>query len=122
MWIGDRMAQVSANDTAAKRMLHFMEEQGLSDLGDLSAAIRERSERLVRRAIEALPDGVYSDRVVLDGFQSRLEIAVQLTVRGNGTVVDFEGTSPQVSKGINSVLNCTKAFSQYALKCLLVPD
>ena len=120
--MGDLMAQVSANDTAAKRMLHFMEEQGIDDLGDLSAAIRERSERLVRRAIEALPDGVYSDQVVLDGFQSPLEIVVQLAVRGSGITVDFEGTSPQVPKGINSVLNFTKAFSQYALKCLLVPD
>lgn len=120
--LGDLMAQVSANETAARRLLDFMQEEGLADLGALSAAIRKRSEGLVRRAIERLPDGVYSDRVVLDGFGTPLEIVLAITVSGTDIVVDFEGSSPQVAKGINSVLNFTKAFSQYALKCLLVPD
>jgi N-methylhydantoinase B len=65
---------------------------------------------------------VYSDRVVLDGFDEPLQIAVRLAVEGDRVIVDFAGTSPQVPKGINSVLNYTKAFSQYALKCLLAPD
>jgi len=36
--------------------------------------------------------------------------------------VDFAGSSPQIAKGVNSVLNYTKAFANYALKCALCPD
>lgn len=120
--LGDLMAQVSANETAARRMLDFMDEQKLDDLRALSRAITTRTERYMREAIKAVPKGVYSDRVVLDGFEQPLHIAVRLEVDKDCIVVDFEGTSPQVPKGVNSVLNFTTAFSQYALKCLLAPD
>ena len=76
----------------------------------------------MRQAIKAVPDGDYTDRIVLDGFDQPLHIAVKVTVAGDRIVVDFDGTSPQVPKGINSVLNFTKAFTQYAMKCLLAPD
>jgi len=120
--IGDLMAQVSANETAARRLVEFMREQGLTDLRALSNAITERTERFMRKAIQAVPDGEYTDRVVLDGFEQPLHIAVKLTVKGDRIIVDYEGTSPQVAKGINSVLNFTRAFTCYALKCLLAPD
>ena len=74
------------------------------------------------RLIRAVPDGHYSDRIELDGFDQPLQIAVKVTVAGDRIVVDYDGTSPQVPKGINSVLNYTRAFTQYAMKCLLAPD
>jgi len=120
--IGDLMAQVSANATAAKRLIEFMDEHSLKDLRALSQAITGRTAQFMRKAIEALPDGVYSDRIELDGFEQPLSIAVTLTVKGERIVVDYEGTSPQVPKGINSVLNFTRAFTYYALKCLLAPE
>lgn len=120
--LGDLMAQVSANETAARRMRELMVEHALADLTPLSRAITTRTERYMRAAIGAIPPGVYADRVELDGFEQPLVIAVRLVVEKDRIVVDFEGTSPQVPKGINSVLNYTKAFSQYALKCLLAPD
>ncbi|MGE4219919.1 MAG: hydantoinase B/oxoprolinase family protein [Alphaproteobacteria bacterium] len=120
--LGDLMAQVSANAAAAKRLLETMAEHGLDDLRPLARAIAGRTELLMRRAIRALPDGVYTDSVALDGFDRPLRIAVQVAVEGDGIGVTFDGTSPQVPKGINCVLNFTTAFTQYALKCLLAPD
>jgi N-methylhydantoinase B len=120
--LGDLMAQVSANDTAARRILEFMREHGVADLRTLSRAITQRTERFMREAIKAVPDGIYADRVVLDGLDQPLHIAVRIEVAGERIVVDFAGSSPQASKGINSVLNFTKAFSHYAIKCLLAPD
>ena len=120
--LGDLMAQVSANETASRRLVDFMRQSGLKDLQRLSLAITQRTERFMRRAIKAVPDGEYSDRIALDGFEQPLHIAVKLTVKGSRIIVDYEGTSPQVPKGINSVLNYTRAFTQYALKCLLAPD
>jgi N-methylhydantoinase B len=120
--IGDLMAQVSANETASRRLVEFMSENRLGDLRALSHAITERTDRFMRRAISAVSDGVYTDRIVLDGFDQALHIDVKLTVKGDRIVVDYEGSSPQVAKGINCVLNFTRAFTYYALKCLLAPE
>jgi N-methylhydantoinase B len=120
--LGDLMAQVSANEIASRRLVDFAAEQRVDDLRPLSKAITSRTERYMREAIGRVPAGVYSDRVELDGFDTPLQIAVALEVGSDRIAVDFAGTSPQVPKGINSVLNYTKAFAQYALKCLLAPD
>jgi N-methylhydantoinase B len=120
--IGDLMAQVSANDTAARRVTEFMSENRLKTLDRLSKAITGRTEQYMRRAISAVPEGEYTDRIVLDGFGEPLYIAVRVKVQEGRILVDFDGTSAQVPRGINSVLNFTTAFSQYALKCMLAPD
>jgi N-methylhydantoinase B len=120
--LGDLMAQVSANDIAAGRVIDLLEEKKLPDLRALSRAITGRTEQLMRKSIAAVPDGVYRDRVVLDGHTDPLEIAVAVEIAGEQAVIDFAGSSPQVPKGINSVLNFTTAFSQYAMKCLLAPQ
>lgn len=119
--MGDLMAQVSANETAGRRLVELLTEDGLADFRALAGAITSRTERLMRAAIAATPDGIYRDRVLLDGFDQPLEIAVAVEIAGDRIIVDFAGSSAQVPKGINSVLNYTKAFSQYALKCLLAP-
>jgi N-methylhydantoinase B len=120
--LGDLMAQVSANETAARRIADFMAEQDLRALDALSEAITSRTARLMRQAIRKLPDGVYRDKASLDGFDTPLEICAAVEVKGERITVDFAGSSPQVPKGINSVLNFTEAFTRYALKCLLAPE
>ncbi len=120
--LGDLMAQVSANETAARRLVGFMTEQKLNSLDSLSHNITSRTARLMREAIRRLPDGVYRDRGSLDGFDTPLEICVAVSIKGDTITVDFDGSSPQVPKGINCVINFTEAFTRYALKCLLAPE
>ena len=43
-------------------------------------------------------------------------------MQGETLTVDFDGTSPQVARGLNSVMNYTYAYSVYPLKCALDPD
>jgi N-methylhydantoinase B len=120
--LGDLMAQVSANETAARRVVDFMREQKLDSLDALSEAITSRTARLMREAIRKIPEGTYRDRASLDGFDTPLEICVEIEVKAGIITVDFAGSSAQVPKGINSVLNFTEAFTRYALKCLLAPE
>lgn len=120
--LGDLMAQVSANETAARRLDAFMAEHRLDELGGLARAITSRTERLMRQAISRVPRGVYRDQVTLDGFDTPLEIRAAVHVLGDRITVDFAGTSAQVPKGINSVVNFTEAFTRYAVKCLLAPE
>ncbi len=120
--LGDLMAQVSANRVAGDRLIAFMAEHGLKELDTLARVVTARTERMMRAAIAEVPDGVWSDSVQLDGFDGPLTIAATVTVKGRGMNVDFTGTSPQIARGVNSVLNYTKAFTYYAVKCALCPD
>ncbi|WP_270936234.1 hydantoinase B/oxoprolinase family protein [Falsiroseomonas oryzae] len=79
------------------------------------------SERRMRKAIEALPEGSWTHRAYLDGSAATgCPIAVQarLTVASGRARVDFSGTAPQVAAPLNagpaigptSVLTILKSF------------
>ena len=120
--LGDLMAQVSANQVAGERLLSVMTDHRLDDLTGLAEEITGRTEKMMRDAIAKVPDGVYRDSVQLDGFGTPLTIAVALTIDGDEITVDFDGTSAQIDMGVNCVLNYTKAFVYYAVKCALSPE
>ena len=120
--LGDLMAQVSANQVAGERLLSVMTDHRLDDLTRLADEITGRTEIMMRGAIAKVSDGVYRDSVQLDGFGAPLTIAVALSIAGNEIMVDFDGTSPQIDMGVNCVLNYTKAFVYYAVKCALSPE
>ena len=63
MVLTDIAAQVAANEVGARRVLAFLDEYGLDDLTALAAILQERAEAAMRRAIAAVPDGVYRRRV-----------------------------------------------------------
>jgi N-methylhydantoinase B len=64
---------------------------------------------------------VYEHGFPIDGFDENLEIRVRVTVAGDSLDVDYAGSSPQVSRGINSPMNYTYAYTNYPLKCALDP-
>ena len=121
--IGDIHAQAAANQTGAERCLALLEEYALPDLRAISAEIRDRSERAMRSAIAALPDGEYRSRVVVDELDQPLQLVCALEVQGDEISIDFSGTSPQQPRG---AINVTHTFTQgqiaYALKATLLPD
>jgi N-methylhydantoinase B len=120
--LGDLFAQVAASEVCAKRVSEFLDDAKIEDLSALSAALQERADRAMRRAIEAVPDGVYRASLMADGFdedETRIECAV--TVSGSKLHIDYAGTSKQIARGLNSVLNYTYAYSVYPIKCALDP-
>src|SRR5215471_12426153 len=109
--IGDMEAQVAACKIGAARFVELIERYGLDTLQRASEDLMDYSERMLRREIEALPDGTYTAEGVLDGFvehddptYSNLRIKVAVTVDGSDVVVDLSGTSPQVDLPINMPL------------------
>lgn len=119
--MGDIFAQVSSAKLCEQRLVQLMQEYALDDLAPLFEAILARSEQAVRETIASLPDGTYGADVVTDGFDQPLMIRVSIRIAGDEMDVDYAGTSPQVAAGINSVLNYTRAYSFYTLKCILDP-
>src|SRR5690606_14514392 len=81
-----------------------------------------RSERAMREAIARLPDGVYENVDFSDGYEESVRMQVTIDKRGDEMWVDWAGSSPESSYGINVVLNYTHAYTTYALKCALAPE
>lgn len=119
--MGDLLAQVNAGHVCTERLLQFMDEQGIDDLGPLGQQIQSRSERAMRAAIAELPDGEYASTITSDGFETPTVLKTRIVVDNDALRVDYSGSSAQVPHGINTVYNYTYALTCYTLKCLLDP-
>ncbi|MGA9866870.1 MAG: hydantoinase B/oxoprolinase family protein, partial [Acetobacteraceae bacterium] len=120
--MGDVAAQVAAGEAAARGLRDLLTREGIDDLAPISRAICERSEASMRRAIAAIPDGVYRAAVDLDGTgEEDIHIELAVTKQGEELHLDYTGTSPEVGRALNVVTNYTVAYSCYPLKCVLDP-
>jgi len=120
--LGDVHAQVAGNQVGIDRLLAYLEEFDLPDLDGLAEEILGRSESKAREAIAALPDGDYRKTIHTDGLDQPIRIECRVRVRGDEIEVDYAGSSDQVEKGMNVVLNYTAAYTSYALKCAIWPE
>jgi len=118
---GDHLAQIAAIETGTRRTQEFLDEAGLDDLEALAEAIQTHAEQSMRAAIRAVPDGVYDHAQTIDGYDGPLTVKARLTIAGDTLDMDYAGSSPQVARGINSVMNYTFAYTAYPLKCALDP-
>src|SRR5437762_6771556 len=120
--IGDLYAQTSSNAVGARELLHFMDEFELDSIDPLADEIIMRSERAMREAIRARPNGRYENESWSDGFDDPLHIKVAVTIEDEDLFIDFDGSSPQRSRGINVVLNHTHAYASFAIKAAVSPE
>jgi 5-oxoprolinase (ATP-hydrolysing) len=120
---GDLEAQLGALAIMERRIDELIATYGLTDLTELSSAVRERTEAAVRQSIAALPDGRYAATVETDGLtDSPIEIKVEVEIEGDEVRIDFAGSSEQVAKAVNCPLCYTRAMSSYAIKAALAPE
>ena len=113
--VGDMEAQIKAAEIGAERYLALVRQYGLETLTLAYQDLMDYSERLMRKAIRALPDGDYAAETTIDGFlddeeakRRDLKIKATLKVRGDEMTVDLTGTAPQVDdRPINMPLEGT---------------
>lgn len=121
--LGDLRAMIGAARVGAARVCEFLEDYGVNNLDNLAEAISSRSEAIMRRRIEALPDGVYNYGLDIDGYIDTVHLKASVKVRGSNINVDYSGSSAQSTKGaINSSYNSTLSSTIYPFKCALVPE
>lgn len=123
--LGDLRAQIAANHVGAEGLRRMVDEFALDGLDGLTDAVCARSETALRAAIATLPDGNVTHAVTHeitgdDGAPIRLCLA--LTLQGGEARLDFAGTSPQVAKPVNAVLNITRAYCVFPFIASLCPD
>jgi N-methylhydantoinase B len=94
----------------------------LSHLETLSDDIVETSRQAMLEAIRRLPRASYRNALTIDGYDQPVTLAAAMTISGDGIHVDFTGTSPASTHGINVVLNYTLAYTAFGVKCLIASD
>ncbi len=121
--LGDLHSFVAANAIGAERLQSFMNDYGMRDLRALASVVQNRSEKAMREAITALPDGTYHGSVTNNPLGTPMTYPLALTVKGDTIHLDFAGAPPQLAQGgLNCTLNYTMAHATYPLKCMLTPN
>jgi N-methylhydantoinase B len=120
--IGDFYAQTACNDAGGRALLEMMDEFGLDSIDAISEEIIQRSEAAVRGEISKLPDGEWHNETWSDGFEEPIVLRCAVKVAGDEIFIDFTGSSPQSTRGINVVLNYTHAYASFAIKAAICPD
>ena len=107
--VGDMEAQIEAARIGANRLLELVGRYGLDATMAAFHDLMDYSERLMRDAIRALPDGEYTASTKIDGYlddpnpaRRELPLVVTLKIHGDDLTVDLTGTARQVDdKPIN---------------------
>lgn len=113
--VGDMEAQIAAARIGADRFIDLIKHYGLKTVEAAYEDLMDYSERIMRNAIAELPDGRYTARTFLDGYEesddpSRRDLPIEIAaiIEGDTITVDFTGTAPQVSdRPINMPLKGT---------------
>ena len=120
--VGDIYAFAGANDIGSERLVAMMEEFGQDDLSDLGEFIIENSRLATIERIAKLKNGSFCNVLIMDGYDKPVTLSAELTVSDDNIHVDYTGTSPASRYGINVVLNYTKAYTCFGVKCVVAPD
>lgn len=113
---GDLDSQLAALQIGVRSVQTLAGRYGHNTLMTATEEIQTHSERALRSAIRAIPDGVYAftDFVDDDGQSDEpIKIHVTLRIQGDDLNVNFEGSSPQV----RGPVNCTPNMTASAVYC-----
>ena len=116
---GDVYSLAACNDIGCKRLVEMMNEFEIDDLKNLSDFIHDKSLSAVENEIKKIPNGVYENSMMIDGFEKDIELEAKLTVFDKSISVEYTGTSDKSKFGINVPLSYTKAYTCFGLSCLV---
>ena len=122
---GDIQAHLGALRAAEAELQRAAERYGEETVRLAMKEVIVYTERMTRKAIAEIPDGVYegADYADTDGFSDDpVRIKVKLMVSGDEITVDFTDTDPAVTGAINSPMANTYSAVYYSLKFFLSPD
>jgi N-methylhydantoinase B len=120
--LGDFRAQIAAHRLAERRLDELCERRGREQVVAAMNELYAYSERVVRVAIAALPDGRYKAEEVLEGVEGDLTIRCAVTIAGDELEIDFDGTSPQHAGNLNAPLAVARSASYFVVRCVTDPD
>jgi N-methylhydantoinase B len=127
---GDLRAQMAATLRGVTRLAELAARHGAPRLLAIMREVMDYSERMMRAALAAVPDGTASfeewcdgDGILEEGEKddTPFRIRMQVTKAGDRLVVDFAGTDPQVAGPMNAPLAVTASGIFTAIKMVADP-
>ena len=107
---GDLHAMIGSLELADRRLQALLDRHG----APLALAVWEEllahGERLMRRRIEAIPDGEYAFEDVMEGdghTREPVTMRVRLVIDGDRAIVDYTGSDPQARGPVNATFGVT---------------
>lgn len=122
---GDLTAQIAANRVGDTRIRDIVAKYGAKRVAGYADALQDYTERVLRATIAQIPDGefTFEDQLDDDGFHDRpIRIRVRLRIAGDAAEVDFTGSDPQTTGGVNANFAITLSATLYAFRCLVTED
>lgn len=122
---GDLSAQIASIKVGQKRLQEISQRYDSNVTLAHMEALLNYSERVTRRSIRLIPDGIYSvtDYMDEDGLTDEpVPICVTITVLGDEIQVDFTGTSEQRPGCINAPKAVTVSAVLYTIRCVVGDD
>ena len=116
---GDVLAQRAAVTFAERRLDELFRKYGVATFEAVCDALIAYSERRMRAAIAAIPDGRYEfeDRMDDDGVSPhRVRIRVAVDVAGDEITLDLTGSDDQTAGPVNSPRTQTCSAAYYAVR------
>ena len=98
---------------------------GLDDIEAVADEIFRRSEDATRAAVRKLKAGTYHGESQFDvpgGEVITLKTALTIDTVAGDILMDFAGSSPASTSGINVVMNYTHAYATFAIRSCLNPE
>ncbi|MDA1311687.1 MAG: hydantoinase B/oxoprolinase family protein [Proteobacteria bacterium] len=124
--IGDINAQFAANAVGGERLKDLCRKFGADTVFAAMDEMLDYSERRIRAAIAAAPDGTYTGEAWLDDDgkgDEPVPVRASLTIDGEAISVDFTGTAAQVRSNMNSPFASTVSSAIACIKAVLTdPD
>jgi N-methylhydantoinase B len=119
---GDVYSLAACNDIGCLRLLEMMQEFELDGLDALADYICANSYAAVMAEIANLPKGKFRNSMRIDGYDRPLELVAELVIANDGISVDYDGTSPLSTYGINVPAAYTSAYTCFGLSCIVSPE
>ncbi len=123
--LGDLRAQIACCRTGEERLEQICRKYGGPVFLEAVETIWNQTDKLVREAVRAIPDGDYEASSFLDDdgrvMNKTIPIKVKVAVRGDELTIDFSEVADQVPGFINCGSSGGMAAARVAFKALTAP-
>ena len=124
--LGDLRAQIACCRTGEERLEQICRKYGRKVFLEAVETIWHQTDKLVREAVRAIPDGDYEASSFLDDdgrvMNKTIPIKVKVGVRGDELTIDFSEVADQVPGFINCGSSGGMAAARVAFKALTAPQ
>ncbi len=117
--MADLKAQIAANEKGVQELQRMVAAYGLDVVQAYMGHVQDNAEESVRRVITKLKDGEFT--LPLDNG-ARIRVAIRVDAAARSALIDFTGTSPQLSNNFNAPTAVCMAAVLYVFRTLVGDD